>query len=42
MSALPRRSTQTMIGVTFSHSPRTIAIFTIDRTMSVVSNGIRR
>ena len=41
MSALPRRSTQLMIGVICSIIARTIAILMIERTMSVVSKAMR-
>src|SRR5205807_5383201 len=37
MSALPRRSTQTMIGVTLSMAPRTTAIFSPERPTSTQS-----
>src|SRR5258708_37987787 len=37
MSALPRRSTHTMIGVTLSIAPRTIAIFSTERPTSTQS-----
>src|SRR2546423_931175 len=40
MSALPRRSTHTMIGVTLRSAPRTMAILRIESVTSVGSNGI--
>src|SRR5438270_286102 len=40
MSALPRRSTHTMIGETLSMARRTIAIFSDERAMSVASKGM--